>query len=378
MVRKVRWIVRRALPALAAFSVVAVAGCGGEKPGQPPPAAATRAPVAVTVAPVTASELQENIEVVGSLTPKFSAEIKSEVTGTVSAVYVTEWVPVHKGQRLAQLDTSETEASIEALKAMVAQAVVTESRAKREYERAQQLKEFGLITPQAFDDAKSAVEAAQAAVTAANAQVKTAQSRLAKGVMVSPMDGVVAFRGVSVGDRLENMGGGDPAFRIVDNRLLYLTVTVPSSRLSRVHIGQRLDFTTDAIPGQTFSGKVAFINPSIDAASRSAKVIAEVPNPNGQLRGGSFVKGSIVVATRPGVLQVLREALLNWDVEQQSADVFVVKGDQVEKRQLKLGAVGTAAVEVVSGLAAGDQVVVRGALTLGQGDKVSVSKGSGE
>jgi multidrug efflux pump subunit AcrA (membrane-fusion protein) len=62
---------------------------------------------------------------------------------------------------------------------------------------------------------------------------------------------------------------------------------------------------------------VAFINPSIDAASRSAKVIAEVPNPNGKLRGGSFVKGSIVVATRPGVLQVVREALLNWDVEQQ-------------------------------------------------------------
>jgi RND family efflux transporter MFP subunit len=181
-----------------------------------------------------------------------------------------------------------------------------------------------------------------------------------------------------VGDRLENMGGGDPAFRIVDNRLLYLTVSVPSSRLSRVTIGQRLEFTTDAIPGETFSGKVAFINPSIDQASRSAKVIAEVPNANGRLRGGSFVKGRIVVASRPGVLQVAREALLNWDVEQGAADVFIVKTDTVEKRQVKLGAVGAEAVEVLSGLAAGDQVVTRGALTLGPGDKVSVSKGSGE
>lgn len=375
MVRKVRWIVRRALPALA---VIAATGCGGgQTPAQPAPAA-TRAPVAVTVAPVTASELQENVEVVGSLTPKFQTEIKSEVTGTVSAVFVTEWVPVKKGQKLAQLDTSETEATIEALKAAVAQAVVAETRAKRELDRAVSLKEFGLITPQAFDEAKSAVEAAAAAVTAANAQVKTAQSRLAKGVMLSPMDGVVAFRGISVGDRLENMGGGDPAFRIVDNRQLDLTVTVPSSRLSRVRIGQRLEFTTDAIPGQTFSGNVAFINPSIDPASRSAKVIAEVANPSGQLRGGSFVKGRIVVATRPGVLQVVREALLNWDVEQQTADVFVVKGDQVERRQLKLGAVGATAVEVTSGVAAGDQVVTRGALTLGSGDKVSVSKGAGD
>lgn len=370
---QVRWIVRRAVPVLA---VVAAASCGGEKPGQAP-VVATRPPVAVTVAPVVASALQESVEVVGSLTPKFSAEIKSEITGTVTAVYVTEWVPVHKGEKLAQLDTRETEASIEALKAMVAQAHVTEARAKREYERAQQLKDFGLITPQAFDDAKSAVDAAQAAVTAADAQVKTAESRLAKSIMVSPMDGVVAFRGVSAGDRLENMGGGDPAFRIVDNRLLDLTVSVPSSRLSRVRIGQPLEFTTDALPGQTFTGKVAFINPSIDPSSRSAKVIAEVQNPSGQLRGGSFAKGQIVVASRPGVLQLPREALLNWNVEEQSADVFVVKGDVVEKHQVKLGAVGGAAVEVLSGVAAGDQVVTRGGLTLGQGDKVSVSKGSG-
>jgi len=354
----------------------AAAGCGGEKPSQAP-VTASRAPVAVTVAPVTASALQESIDVVGSLTPKFSAEIKSEITGTITAVYVTEWVPVRKGEKLAQLDTRETEASIDALKAMVAQASVTESRAKREYERAQQLKDFGLITPQAFDDAKSAVDAAQAAVTAANAQVKAAESKLAKSIMTSPMDGVVAFRGVSVGDRLENMGGGDPAFRIVDNRLLDLTVSVPSSRLSRVRIGQPLEFTTDALPGQTFTGKVAFINPSIDAASRSAKVIAEVQNPSGQLRGGSFAKGHIVVASRPGVLQVPREALLNWNVEEQSADVFVVKGDSVEKHQVKLGAVGGAAVEVISGLSAGDQVVTRGGLTLGQGDKVAITKGSG-
>jgi membrane fusion protein (multidrug efflux system) len=366
-----RWV------SVAGLAVIMTAGCGGEKPAGPP-AAAQRAPVAVTAAPVVATDLQESIDVVGTLTPKFSAEIKSEITGTVTAVYVTEWVPVRKGQKLAQLDTRENEASIEALKAMVAQAVVTESRAKRELERAQQLKDFGLITPQAFDDAKSAVEAAQAAVTAANAQVKTAESRLAKSIMTSPMDGVVAFRGVSVGDRLENMGGGDPAFRIVDNRLLDLTVSVPSSRLSRVRIGQPLEFTTDALPGQSFTGKLAFINPAIDAASRSAKVIAEVQNPNGQLRGGSFAKGRIVVASRSGVLQIPREALLNWDVEAQTADVFVVKGDQAEKRQLKLGAVGGAAVEVLAGVAAGDQVITRGGLTLGQGDKVSVSKGSGD
>lgn len=369
MIRRVR-LLQGIVPGLV---TLAAAGCGSQQA----PATATRPPVAVTVAPVVAAELQESVDVVGSLAPKFSADIKSEVTGTVVGVYVTEWVPVKKGDRLAKLDTSETEATIDALKAMVAQANVAEARAKREFERAQQLKEFGLITPQNFDDAKSAVDAAQAAVSAANAQVKTAESRLAKSSITSPMDGVVAFRGVSVGDRVENMGSSEPLFRIVDNRRLDLTVSVPSSRLSRVRVGQVLEFTTDAMPGRAFTGKVMFINPAIDEASRSAQVVAEVENDAGALRGGSFVKGRIIVANRPGVLQVPREALLNWNVEEQSAEVFVVRGDQAEKRAIKVGTTSGDTVEVVSGLSAGDQVVTRGALSLGQGDKVAVAKGSG-
>jgi RND family efflux transporter MFP subunit len=191
------------------------------------------------------------------------------------------------------------------------------------------------------------------------------------------MDGVVALRGVNVGDRVENMGSGDPLFRIVDNRLMDLTVSVPSSRLALVRVGQPLEFSTDALPGRTFTGRVMFINPAIDVASRSAKVVAEVPNGSGLLRGGSFVKGRIIVANRPGVLQVPREALVNWNVEQQTAEVFVVRGDQAEKRAVTIGTGGGASVEVVSGLRAGEQVVTRGGFAIGQGDRVAVVKGAG-
>ena len=371
MIRKVRSY-RLIISGLA---MLAGASCASQGSSQSP--AAARPPVAVTVAPVVAADLLESIEVVGSLAPKFSADIKSEVTGTVIAVYVTEWVPVRKGDRLAHLDARETEAGIEALKAAVAQARVAETRAQREFERAQQLKQFGLVTPQNFDDAKSAVEAAQAAVSAANAQVKTAESHLAKSFITSPMDGVVALRGVSVGDRVENMGSGDPLFRIVDNRLMDLTVSVPSSRLALIRVGQPLEFSTDALPGRTFTGKVMFINPAIEMVSRSAKVVAEVPNGNGLLRGGSFVKGRIVVARRSGVLQGPREALLSWHVEAQTAEVFVVRRDQAEKRVVKIGAGGGAAIEVVSGLQADDQVVTRGGFAIGQGDRVAVVKGTG-
>ena len=376
VIMKSRYVAWQSVLAAAALSAAACSGSTQPAPEASAPATG-RPPVAVSVAPVGLTVFQESVEIVGSLQPKFFADVKSEVTGTVTAVYVTEWVPVRKGDRLAQLDTSETEAGIAALKAMEAQGRVAESRAKREYERAVQLKQYGLITPQSFDDAKSAVEAAEAATSAASAQTRTAEARLAKSLLQSPIDGVVALRGVNVGDRVENMGSGDPLFRIVDNRLLDLTVAVPSSRLESVRIGQVLEFATDSLPGRTFTGKVRFINPAIDPASRSAKVVVEVPNPDGQLKGGAFVKGRVVVATRADVLQIPREALLNWNVEQQTAEVFVVRGGQADKRVVKTGTSNGVAVEVISGLQAGEQVVTRGGFALQAGDKVAVAKGEG-
>lgn len=364
---------------LAATALLATACSGSNQPAPAGAAAAPsgRPPVAVAVAPVGLAPFQESVDIVGSLAPKFSAEVKSEVTGTVTAVYVTEWVPVRKGDRLARLDTSEIEAGIAALKAIEGQARVGETRARREYERAQLLKQYGLITPQNFDDAKSAVEAAEAGTSAASAQIRTAEARLAKSLLISPIDGVVALRGVNVGDRVENMGSGDPLFRIVDNRLLDLTVSVPSSRLASVRVGQVLEFTTDALPGRTFTGKVMFINPAIDAASRSARVVVEVPNRDGLLKGGSFVKGRVVVANRTAVLQIPREAILNWNVEQQTAEVFVIRGDVADMRMVKTGTSNGLTVEVVSGLQAGEQVVTRGGFALRTGDKVAVAKGEG-
>ena len=372
---------RHPLLLLVVAALVALASC--TTPTDPPSAAAApvadagRPPVPVTVVPAALGTLDEAVEVVGTLAPKFSADVKSEVTATVTDVYVTEWVPVKKGDRLARFDTSEIEASILALKAVEAQARVAESRARREYERAQQLKAYGLITPQNFDDAKSAVEAAEAATLAAIAQTTAAQTRLRKSLIHAPMNGVVAFRGVNVGDRVENMGGETPLFRIVDNRLLDLTVAVPSTRLADVKLGQVIEFSTDALPGRAFTGKVMFINPAIDEASRSARVIAEVVNRDGALKGGAFVKGRIAVASRASVLQVPREALLNWNIEQHSAEVFVVKGEQADRRTVTTGVSNGPVVEIVSGVQAGEHVVTRGGFAIRPGDRIAVTKGQG-
>lgn len=338
---------------------------------------AGKPPVAVETSPVTAADLKETIEVVGSLAPKFSADVKSEVTAVVAEVYVTEWVEVKKGTPLARLDTREQEASIEALKASVLQTKVAETRALRELERADKLKEAGLITHQGWEDARTARDAAEAVTKAAEAQLKTARAHLSKSLILAPMDGVISLRGVSTGDRVENMGSDAVMFRIVDNRVLDLTVFVPSVKMAFLKLGQPLTFAVDSLPGREFTGKVMFINPSLDPLSRTVKIIAEVRNEDGALRGGLFVKGRILTGVRKDVLQIPRLALLNWNLAEGSADVFVIQGERCELRRVRTGALLGEYVEISSGLTTADRVVTRGGFNLRNGDLVRVASTEG-
>ena len=292
----------------------------------------------------------------------------------MAAVLVSEWIPVKKGDVLARLDPRETDAGLAAAKADVARAEAAAARGERELARAERLKAAGLATQQQLDDARTENTAAQAAAEAARAQLAYAQSRADKVVLRAPLDGVVAFRGCDVGDYVENMGA--PAlFKVVDNRLLDLTVTVPAARSAAVRVGQRLTFTTEALPNRTFTGTVSHVNPLYDESSRTLKVIAEVPNEDGALRGGLFVSGRIEVGSRTGVLRLPREALQTWNTTTGRAEVYVVDGDLARRQQLRVGEAADGRVEVLEGLSPGARVVVRGAFNLRDGDRVRVTGG---
>jgi len=353
---------------------------GGEKRGRPP--------VAVEVANAEVTDHSEGIDVVGALVPKFVADVRSEYAGIVTDVYVTEWVGVKKGTPLAKIDSRETEillqkasAAVEMAKATLLQAEVAGNRANREHERQAKLRERGVVTQQAYDDSLTEKEAAAARIEAARAQMRAAtedlshtQTRLSKTTIFSPMDGVVSSRVVNVGDLVGEAGSQKIMFRIVDTRMLDLTVTVPSVEMGLIRVGLPLTFSTDAIPGKTFTGKVMFINPVVNESDRSVKVTAEVKNISDQLKGGLYVKGRIVTGNRAGILKVPRGALFSWDVAGRKGDLFVVKGEVANRRSVQTGAVMGDFVEIVSGLATDEQVVIRGGFNLKDGDRVNVTK----
>ena len=359
------------LTTLGLAAALALAGCSRNGEGETTVVAAEKPPVAVDAVTATPGEMVDAIDVVGTLQPKFAADVKAEFTAVVDEVFVSEWVRVSKGTPLARLDTRDGETGVEAARAAVAQAEVGETRAERELERALKLKEVGLMTQQGLDDARSARDAAAATTAAARAQLGAAETYLTKAILRAPFDGIIAFRGVNPGDRVESMGG-PVLFRIVDPRLLELVVTVPSVRLAALAVGEQLEFSSDAFPGRTFTGEVKFINPEVDPATRSVKVVALVPNRTEELRGGLFVTGRILAGTRSGVLMLPRAALASWDVDKQTAEVFVLDGERARQRSIQTGAVSGDTIEVRSGLSAGDRVVTRGGYNLKDGDRVKV------
>jgi RND family efflux transporter MFP subunit len=372
---------------LALAVLLALSGCSSSAHE---PKSAEKPPVAVDILKVEATALSEVLEVVGSLAPKFEAGLKSEFQGIVAEVYVTEWVRVKKGQPLARLDTREAQvlvtkaaAAAEAAKANQLQAEVALARSQREHQRLLKLKEVGLVTQQNLDDAATDEQASAARLAAAKAQYKIAtddlvhaKTRLDKAMVVAPMDGVVAYRGVSVGDMVGEAGNAKLMFKMADTRLLNLTVTVPSKDMRLVMVGQPLSFTTDAFPGRVFSGKVMFINPAVSETDRSVKVSAEVPNADETLKSGLFVRGRIVVAQREQVVQVPHQTLQTWDIKASQAEVFVVEGERAIMRKVRTGAVSGEMVEIAEGLAPDELVVVRGGLTLREGDRVKPAGGA--
>lgn len=356
---------------LAPLAVVVLAGCSGKGSGS---AATAPQKMAVEAAPVSVGTLRQTIAVVGTLEPKWQAEVKAEYSGVVAEVLVPEWTRVKKGDILLRFDAREAGAVAASARASFLQAEVAATRATRERERTEKLKEAGLATTQQVDEARTAADAAQAAVSAARAQKDVAETRLAKTILRAPLDGVVASRSVNPGDFVQNMGSDNTMFRIVDNRLLDLAVAVPSSRLSDVRVGQSLTFETDAVPGRAFEGRVRFVNPAADAASRTVKVFVEVPNGAGTLRSGLFVKGEIVTEERTNVLTAPRTALLSWDLAQKQAVLYALVGETARKRTVTTGATSGDLVEIVSGLAKGDLVVTRGGFNLRDGDVVEIVK----
>jgi RND family efflux transporter MFP subunit len=384
--KRVLWI----LIVVLGSAVLAGIGFSGKSEQDEKPARATKPPVAVEAIYPIRGEVVEVVEVIGSLRTKSEASVQAENPGVLAEVLVTDWVAVKKGDVLARLDTRELEANVMRFEAEVTTASSSLSRTQadldhawREFQRTHSLNQASVVPEKSYDEAKHMKSIAEAELAAARARLLMAQAvlkegkrRLEKAVLRTPIDGVICQRRANVGDRVDGSGGGEPLFRILDNRVLDLVLSVPSTSLWKVKTGQPIAFTTDAFPGRTFEAEIKYINPRADSMTRSVDILAEVQNEAGELCDGLFVKAQITTGRREGVLQIPHAAILQGDDAELASYVFVVDGDVARLRKVKPGDETGGMAEILEGLEEREPVVTRGAFLLHDGDSIQVESPS--
>jgi HlyD family secretion protein len=352
--------------------------------------------VAAASARATHADLRVPILSDGTLEPVEGGEKRSPERATVGAIRVQEGERVRRGAVLVELENPELStksrdaraaaAELESERVKAAGDLETEraeaARARKVFEADQRLLAEGAITKTAFEADEAALEAARRREGAAKARLESLDqtrvglagesarelARRADDLIVrAPADGVVYNLPRKVGERVEE---GQVVASVADPDHLRVRARVDQPDLPRVAAGQGLVVTFDGLPDQRWSGRVTVVAPGLrEVGGRQVgEVLGEISDPTSRLPPNASVNVQIVVGEKKGALVVPRAALQR-DGERRF--VWILQNGRARRRDVKVGLVGLTEVEVTSGLADGDRVLMSGAVPLSEGLRVA-------
>ncbi len=261
----------------------------------------------------------------------------------------------------AELARREAEAAIEQLKASIANE-------ERRVARYQDLKTKNMMSQERLDDAEAKLAVDRASMLAAGARLAIAEDRLSKAELISPVNGVVERRHVSVGDYVKI---GNPMVTVTDVHNLRAELPFPETVGHQLVIGQPIVLESPIAPGLLVDAFIDQIRPQIGAMSRALVVIAEVKNP-GDWRPEATVEATVIVERRPDTVVVPMISV----VKRPAGEVVYVLDDpadlRVRQQQVVTGERQNGSIEIRSGLQAGETVVVDGSHYLSEGARIVV------
>ena len=295
----------------------------------------------------------EQIEVVGTLRAKQRAEVSPKIMATIVELDVTAGDPVTKGMVVARLDDRDYRAQLEEAKQAVAAAEANVGNAKTQFERARNLLAKNAGSKQNYDNSETAYRVAQADLRQAEQAVSAAATNLSYTVIESPFTGIVVNKLVNVGDVATP---GKPLMEIYDPTVLRLEAAVPEALSGDIAVGDEMKVTIDALDA-TFTGTVEEIVPQAQAASRSFLVKVLLPRDKRMVEG---MFGRLFVPTSRRSRYCVSEAAIRRIGQLRFVDVVGPEG-VLQRRQVTLGEHAEGGrVEVLSGLEAGERVVLYG------------------
>ena len=297
----------------------------------------------------------DRVEALGTLRAKDTVSLTATVTDTVTGIYFDDGVRVSAGDTLLTMADGEVRAQLEE-----ANAEVEESRSQ--YERARSLVDQGTVSRSVLDERRRAYDTAVA-------RRRAIQSRLEDRVITAPFDGVVGLRRISTGALVSP---GDVITRIHDDSVMKLDFPVPSTFLDALAPGIRIVARARALEGREFRGEISSLDNEIDPVTRSIVVRALLPNEDRSLKPGLLMSVELMKNPREAV------AVPEGAIVPLARDtyVFVVAdgpdGPVAQRRRIETGTRRPGAVEVTSGLAPGELVVIHGTLRLRPGQPIEI------
>jgi len=307
--------------------------------------------------------MPEYVTLTGTLRGNQESDVAADAPGKVVQTLVERGQIVKRGQVLVTLDARGAALTANAAEAQSKVAESQLEQAKRECERVKNLLETKAISQAEFDRQTADCTAKQFSAQAAQAQSQSAVKLLGDTRVRAPFDGVVGERFVNVG---QYVGSTTKVLSMYEADPLRLQLTVPEADLAMVNMDMHVQFNVAAFPEQKFESVVKFVSPNVREATRDMVMEAIVPNGEKKLKPGMFAVAKVPLGEHSH--PVLPQAAMIK--EETGARAFVVVQGQVQERVLQLGSTQGDVTAILSGVKAGESVVLSPGPDVHDGAKV--------
>lgn len=349
---------------------------------------------------VAPGNIQSSITATGTIEPVTSVTVGTQVSGIVSKLYVDYNSVVKKGQVIAELDKSNLMSQLNSAKANLQQMQANLRKAQEDlayqhanFNRYKTLYNKGLVSANDFETARLSYQTASQSVSsvrqqvnAAQEEVKRAQTNLGYATITSPIDGIVLSKSVEEGQTVAASFSTPELFTIAqDLTNMQVVANVDEADIGGVKEGERVTFTVDAYPDETFQGTVKQVRQEATTTNNvvTYEVVISAPNANLKLKPGLTANVTIFTAERSGVLSVSSKALRYTPTKETvghmkivdgggKSKVWVIEGNTIKSVPVNIGMTDGTHTQILSGVSRG-QVIVTGVSAVANEDETTAN-----
>lgn len=360
------------LPAALVALAFTAAACGGaaEPAANASGTEATSAVVQLApenVATATVADITSGPFVSGQLTPAREATVRAQVGGPLVSLTVDRGQAVRQNAVIGRIAARDLEEAMASAQVAVKSSENSLTVAKSEAARTESLVKGGALATRDLEQARNMVAGAEAQLAAARARETSARQQLDDTILRAPINGVVSDRPASAGDIVSP---GTPIVTIIDPSSMRLEAAVTSDQVSMARVGAKVRFRIRSLSNEVVTGTIDRLSPTADPITRQVTIFVTLPNVGGKLIAGLFAEGRVDAETRRGVIVPMGAV----DETGPTPTVTRIRDGKAERVVVALGIRQAEAelIEIRTGLAEGDVLILGAAKTLSPGTPVRV------